>query len=784
MNTKTKDKSNNSPQHKPEWKTILDYIIFQDKYLTFRMCRKMIIHLERMKVPEIDFFMLELNPTFEDSNEVISNGQNWPKPKGNPFLARDVIYRVFDIADKYIPHSELTYLITQWLNREKLRNLSKVLERHNSPLSEIIDALKRYFELGGSKEFTSLEERVGVRVFLISRFLSENLRYINIAKNYITLMAVENIFDRIIGPADGAGKVGGKSAGLILAQEILKSKKKTNPILKDVTTPRSWFLSSDGLFDYMNYNALDDFAFSKYQDPEEVKIEYPFMEFVFKNSVFPPDALQALNKILEDINDRPIVVRSSSILEDSFEASFTGKYKSLFVSNVGTVKERLSELTNAIVEVYSSTFNPDAIEYRKQKGLVDFREEMGILIQEVVGKKVGKYFMPSFAGVAMSHNEFRWSPRIEREDGVVRLVAGLGTMAVDRTINDYPLLVSPKKPDFRLNQSLDKAVRYSQKFVDVIDLEEKKFKTIKFNDLIKETNGIFPGIEDIVSFLRGSTLIKPISEFADFTQDELVINFAKLTEDKDFLNKINEILSELSKAYNSPVDVEFASVDNMLYMLQCRPQSQGEHIENVVIPSDTDKKNKIFSANQYVNNAIIDDIQFVVYVNAKGYSSLQSESEMKEIGEIVSKLNRMLPKRKFILIGPGRWGSKGDIKLGVPINYSDINNTSILIEVARKTADYVPELSFGTHFFQDLVEANIQYLPLYPDDDGIIFNKKFFEDTPNSLPNFIDNIDRYLGVIKLIDINYFKPNGKMTIYMNGETSEALSIVSSIQKKER
>jgi len=782
MKTKLPDKQEVHAQHKPEWKTILDYIIFQDKYLTFRMCRKMIIHLERMKVPEIEFFMLELNPEFEESNEIITNGQNWPKPKGNPFLAKDVIYRVFEIADKYIPNSEFTYLITTWLNREKLRNLSKVLEKHNSPLSEIIDALKRYFELGGSKEFTSLEERVGVRVFLISRFLSENLKYINIAKNYITLMAVEKIFNRIIGPADGAGKVGGKSAGLILAQEILESKKITNPILKDVSTPKSWFLSSDGLFYYMNYNALDDFAFSKYQDQEEIKIEFPFMEYVFKNSIFPPDAVYALNKILDDIDDRPIVVRSSSILEDSFEASFTGKYKSLFVSNIGSRSERLSELTNAIVEVYSSTFNPDAIEYRRQKGLVDFREEMGILIQEVVGQKVGKYFMPSFAGVAMSHNEFRWSPRIEREDGVVRLVAGLGTMAVDRTINDYPLLVSPGKPDFRLNQSTEKSVRYSQKYIDVIDLDQKKFKTMKFKDLIKETKGIFPGIEDLVSFLRGDTLIKPISAFADFLSDELVLNFSRLIEDKDFLKKINEILKELSLAYSSPVDVEFASVGNILYMLQCRPQSQSEHINNVIIPSNISNKNKIFSANQYINNAIIDDIQFVVFVN--GYSNLKTEAEMKEVGEIVSKLNRMLPKRKFILIGPGRWGSKGDIKLGVPVNYSDINNTSILIEVAIKTENYVPELSFGTHFFQDLVESNIQYLPLYPDDEGIIFNKEFFNDTPNSLTNFIDGVDKYIDVIKLIDVNYFIPNGKMNIYMSGNKSEALAIVTPIEKKNK
>ena len=139
----------------------------------------------------------------------------------------------------------------------------------------------------------------------------------------------------------------------------------------------------------------------------------------------------------------------------------------------------------------------------------------------------------------------------------------------------------------------------------------------------------------------------------------------------------------------------------------------------------------------------------------------------------------MLPERKFILIGPGRWGSKGDIKLGVPINYSDINKTSLLIEYAKKKSDYVPELSFGTHFFQDLVEANIKYLPLYPDEKGNLFNEKFFNETPNSLTNFMEVDEKYTEVVKLIQVNYFMMNGKLMVYMNGENSEAIGIVKLI-----
>lgn len=764
---------------KPEWKIVLDHIIFQDQSMTYRICRKMIIHLERMRVSEIHFLIQELNPGIIRNDEVLSNGHNWPSPKGNPFIANEVIANVFDIADKYIPDDEITNLITLWIHKEKLRNLSKVLDRRNAPLNDVVDALKKYFELGGSREFTSEDERIGVRVSIITRFLSENLRYINISKNFITLLAIEKIFNRFIGPSYGAGKVGGKSAGMILANEILKFKKQSNPKLKNVYTPKSWFLTSDGILEFINYNALDEFAFSKYQSLDEIKIEYPFLEYVFKQSHFTPEAIFSFSQILEDIKLSPIVVRSSSLLEDSFEASFTGKYKSLFLSNTGTKSERLSALMDAIAEVYASAFNPDAIEYRKKNNLIDFREEMGILIQEVVGNKIGKYFMPSYAGVALSHNEFRWSNRIKREDGVIRIVAGLGTRAVDRTMDDYPILISPGKPDIRVNHTVKDAIKYTQRYLDVINLESKSFENITVEELINEGGGTFPAIEKIFSFIKGNMLTEPISMLADFQKEEPIITFNNLIQKTDFISQIREILLELSEAYSGPVDIEFASDGEKLYLLQCRPQSQAEIDEIVSLPANIPDENKIFTANKFISNGLVDNIDFVVYVDHNGYSQLESEEEMRHVGKIVSKLNHMLPDKKFILIGPGRWGSKGDIKLGVPINYSDINKTAILVEYAKKKSDYVPELSFGTHFFQDLVEANIKYLPLYPDEKDNIFNTKFFNDTPNSLSNFVDCEDKYLDVVKLIQVNYFMKNGKLMVYMNGENSEAIGIVKLI-----
>lgn len=761
---------------KPEWKIILDHIIYQDESMTYRICRKMIIHLERMKVSEIHFLMQQLNPRVETGDGIMTNGQNWPSPRGNPFVANEVIKSVFKIADKYIPDDEIANLITQWMHKEKLRNLSKVLDKRNAPLNEVIEALKKYFELGGSKEFTSEDERIGVRVSIITRFLSENLRYINIAKTNIKLFAIERIFEKFIGPAYGAGKVGGKSAGMILANEILKNRKESNPNLSNIETPKSWFLTSDGILEFVNYNALDEFTYSKYQSLEEIEIEYPFLKYIFKQSLFPPDTIYSLNLILDDIKDHPIVVRSSSLLEDSFEASFTGKYKSLFLSNTGNREERLNALIDAVAEVYASTFSPDAIEYRKKHGLIDFREEMGVLIQEVVGNKIGKYFMPCWAGVALSSNEFRWSNRINREDGVIRLVCGLGTRAVDRLVSDYPILISPGKPNIRVNHSVKDAQKYSQNKIDVINLESGTFEAVAFEKVVEESGGYFPGIEKIFSFNKESAIVDPISSIANFKDEELIITFNGLVKNTSFIEEIKNILSELKAAYGEPVDIEFASDGEKLYLLQCRPQGKSELPDEIKIPTDLNINEKIFSASKFVNTGLIDNIEFVVFVDSEGYRQLQTAEDMVKVGKIVSKLNRMLPKKKFILIGPGRWGSKGDIKLGVPVNYSDINNTSALIEYARKNGDYLPELSFGTHFFQDLVEADIKYLPLYPDENGNLFNNEFFYDTPNSLSNFLDVDEKFLDTVKLIQVDHYLNDSKVMIYMDGDKSKALALV--------
>ena len=171
---------------------------------------------------------------------------------------------------------------------------------------------------------------------------------------------------------------------------------------------------------FLSYNNLEEVNEQKYKEIDQIRLEYQNVVQLLKNSHFPIEIIKGLSMALDDLGDKPLIVRSSSLLEDRMGTAFSGKYKSLFLANQGSKQERLEALTDAIAEVYASIFGPDPIEYRAERGLLDFHEEMGIMIQEVVGQRVGDYFFPAFAGVAFSNNEFRWSSRIKREDGLAR----------------------------------------------------------------------------------------------------------------------------------------------------------------------------------------------------------------------------------------------------------------------------------------------------------------------------------------------------------------------------
>ncbi len=209
----------------------------------------------------------------------------------------------------------------------------------------------------------------------------------------------------------------------------------------------------------------------KYKRPEEMMVDYPMAYNAYLSSSLPGRHRRAVGRPAARRGNAPLIVRSSSLLEDSFDTSFAGKYDSFFLPNQGTHEENLRELIKSIIMVYASVIRPEALIYRDRMGLTDYDERMAVLIQKVEGRRYGHYFFPDFAGVGFSHNPYQWSPRIRREEGLLRVVVGLGTRAVDRVASDYPRMVALSHPSLRPEFGVRMVRQYSQHLIDVIDLK-------------------------------------------------------------------------------------------------------------------------------------------------------------------------------------------------------------------------------------------------------------------------------------------------------------------------
>jgi pyruvate,water dikinase len=757
-----------------DWSIILDLLRRTDQNLYNQVARKMLNHLSWSGIEEAKELLLSIAGPEEASEP---GDENRPTRRSAPKDFEVISAETFQIAAVHLSEQELLNNIQTWIKEDRLNFLVLALESSNTSLPEIANALERYHHTGLDVRELSPAMHLGLKVSLIRRLLTDNLEFINTCRPWVEIDDFVDLVSHTILLPHSHGRVGGKGSGLLLARHVLRRSPEHRELLDGVKVPKTWYVPSDGLLQFLAYNNLDDVYNWKYRDLDEIRQEYPHMLQVFKSSRFPAEFVQGLSTALDDLGDRPLIVRSSSLLEDRAGSAFSGKYKSLFLANQGRKSDRLAALLDAIAEVYGSVFGPDPIQYRAERGLLEHHEEMGIMIQEVVGVRAGRYFLPSFAGVGFSHNELRWSPRIRRDDGLLRLVPGLGTRAVDRLADDYPILVAPGQPGLRVNVTPEEVYRYSPRKVDVINLETNSFETVDRHTLLKEAGGDLPGLTQIVSLYEHDMLRRPDGLDLRANEDHLVFTFEGLLTDTDFVPRMQAILKVLRKAQGMPVDIEFASDGRDLYLLQCRPQSHAADTAPAPIPRDLPPERVLFSADRYVSNGAVPDITHIVYVDPEGYSRLGDLSELRDVSRAVGSLNQILPKRQFILMGPGRWGSRGDVKLGVSVTYSDINNTAMLIEVARKKGNYVPDLSFGTHFFQDLIESGIRYLPLYPDDPGVVFNEPFFRKSENVLARLLPDLAYLADTVRVIDVPEATGGQVLRVLMNADLEEAVGVLA-------
>jgi hypothetical protein len=529
----------------------------------------------------------------------------------------------------------------------------------------------------------------------------------------------------------------------------------------------------------------------KYKTEEEIRAEYPVIYEQYLAGEFPRDILNRLEEMLERLGPRPIIVRSSSQLEDNFGTSFAGKYESFFCPNQGTPEENLKALTRAIASVYASTLNPDALIYRRSKGLQDYDERMAILIQALEGQRFGRYYLPHAAGVGFSRNLYRWSARIKRDDGFLRLVWGLGTRAVDTMANEYPRLVALSHPTLRPETSSQAIMRYSQQSVDVIDLEENAFKTLPVNDVL---GGRYPILRYVAQVYKDGFLSPIRSNLLGGGADRLVVTFDDLLRRTPFPDRMSRLLKTLEKYYASPVDMEFAieitdanttNPDVRISILQCRPQSQIRD-SHVQLPAGLDQADIVFSTKRMVPRGHVTAIRYVIFVPAEGYFSLPTEADRLLVGRAIGKLNKALEGEVFICIGPGRWGTS-NLELGVKVGYSDIFNARALIELTGAGIGLAPEPSFGTHFFQDLMEANTYPLAIYLEDADVVFDRTFFYETENCLMEHLtgDFAERSAWLsdsLRLIDVETVRPGCRLELIMDDDRGKAVCFFAAVESE--
>jgi hypothetical protein len=521
----------------------------------------------------------------------------------------------------------------------------------------------------------------------------------------------------------------------------------------------------------------------KYKEEEQMRADYPQILADFEQGEFPPDLSEQLALLLDHVGRKPLIVRSSSLLEDNFGTSFAGKYDSIFVPNQHADRRvALAALQRALLRVYASTLNPAALLYRRSKGLLDYDERMAILIQEVQGEAFGRYFLPHAAGVAFSRNLYRWNPQIRREDGFLRLVWGLGTRAVDRVGNDYPRLVALSHPNLRPSSEAKSIRRYSQQYVDLIDLQDNTFKTLPIHDVLSAR---YPPLRYLAQMDEEGDFITLHSNVLNGDPHRLTLTFDELLRRTNFAERMRTFLHLLESNYDSPVDMEFTltlrpaengKVDPCITILQCRPQSYLMDTAKVPWPVDLAPQDVIFSTRFVVPQGYLERIEYVMFVSPEGYFALPTERARNELRHAIARLNAALEKETFICIGPGRWGSS-NTDLGVPVDFGDIYHTRALVELAGQGIIPAPEPSLGTHFFQDILEAQIYPLAIVLDDPQTIYNRDFFYGTPNRVTEYVRLEEPVLSALRLVRVSDFRPNSHLSIVMSDEKGQAIAYLN-------
>lgn len=551
------------PRRAEDWRALMALLRGTNLELVFRLSHKMLVHLCLRGVPEANAIIDKLSRPArggdDDSADDLAPIQR-TREETQAFSGS-----VFELADRTLSDEEIFSCLQRWMHEEKCSYFVRTISNPDSTLRETIDAIRFLGHCADQGVELSDSLLKAAHVHLIQRFLSDRLAFVKVAKDFVSKEDFYQLIRRMVYLQGSHGKLGAKGARLFLASHILLKRGYDDADLKKIKTPKTWSVTTDCLFAFLCYNNLEDLMDQKYKKLDQIREEFPLVQQFFRNAQFPPEMVRGLAMALDDFGEVPLVVRSSSLLEDQLGAEFAGKYACRFIANRGKKSERLRALLDAIAEVYASVFSADPIGFRAERGLIDFEEDVGVLIQEVVGIPVGKYYFPPYAGTVHSGILSEDSPH----ESVLNLVFGLGTRAKEADGQATTFALNPPYPRLSVTDA------GAPGLMDVLNLETSRIETLEIREIMKQYGRRMIGIDHVLSAVKDGSYA-PFSPVGfDFDGQPWAVTFEGLIGHTPFARQMRVMLDALTEGFRSPLELELASNGHDTYLLDCRPPKSG-----------------------------------------------------------------------------------------------------------------------------------------------------------------------------------------------------------------
>ena len=565
----------------------------------------------------------------------------------------------------------------------------------------------------------------------------------------------------------GTGMIGGKACGMLLARAIIRNKESD---ISEVLEPHdSFYVGSDLYYTYIVDNNLWDTRIKQRTEDGYFDLAQELADKIM-GGTFSDAMRDQFVRIIEYYGQDPYIIRSSSILEDGFGNAFAGKYESVFCVNRGSLEERLDEFERAIKVVYASSMSLSALDYSKRRGLDKRDEQMALLIQRVSGSYYGSNYMPCAAGVGYSYSPYRIMKESDPTAGMLRLVMGLGTSAVDRTEGSYPRIVNLDMPEKTPYSSSSDKHKYSQGKAEVINMTDQTLKKLSLEDIASD----IPNYLGRILFEHDYDAESRLREMGR-RRDVRFISCKGLVANSTLMEQMKRMLHCIQEEYEYPVDIEFTiniseSGEYSIDLLQCRPLQVQKGQSGTVIPPDVPEENILLETKgSSMGMCRAADIDIVVYVDpVKYYNMPYKEKDLA--AKLIGKINRNYRDmgKHMMLIVPGRVGTTSP-ELGVPTAFFDISEYEIICEIEESKAGYNPELSYGSHIFQDLVESEILYTAVFNNEKTIHFSPEKLESSKDIFSEF-EQSQALSDIVHIYDVS----DRKCTVY-NDVTNEHLMI---------